>query len=548
MQNNPEQAVTSINDSTLPADAAPYLMALDIPLSPFTNNIEQKPPYHDAVLEQLQNQLLHLLHSTELMLVVSAEEGGGKTTLMTLFLQRADASLKCFPITASAAMIEQDLLTKLAISLDVPDNLNKVAILDLLEEQALVLRQNDILPVILIDDAQHLHADTLALLKQLQEMSDKHGNKLWRIVLFTRATYTSELMLHDANMHFIYMPAMDEQQLGNYLQHRLKMVGCKQASPFSEKDIAFIHKHAQGNLSHAHLLAHQVLIKKFSQPISASTPKKTGFSKKHIMPVALSVSAAVLLSVILFNQDRINEIVDTDVNSDTSQTQQAYEVAMPQEYIIRKIPDAEPKPKVTLSKPKLQAVPAADKADSKAPADTTTASKKTIDVPAEQAMVKDKPANKLTEKATIKASDKAQAVASTASKPALKQASTKQNQTSRTDNKASSDLAAALKRHKILDRSWILQQAPDAYTAQLMASSRPDALYSSSKNNALQNKVAIYRILRKNKDWYVMIYGSYPNKDSMRAAVAKLPASLRKNAPWLRSFSAVQAELRTGKK
>jgi septal ring-binding cell division protein DamX len=109
-------------------------------------------------------------------------------------------------------------------------------------------------------------------------------------------------------------------------------------------------------------------------------------------------------------------------------------------------------------------------------------------------------------------------------------------------------LKVMLDKYKIKDKTWIMEQSASSMTAQMMASSKPDALIRQAKNPALQGQVAIYHILRKNKDWYVLVFGSHKDKASMRKAVDDLPTALKKGKPWLRPMSAIQAEIQAGKK
>jgi DamX protein len=513
-------------------DDAPYLEALKIPTSPFTSNVELQSFYLDAAREQLLNQLLHLVQSSGLLLVVSAEDGSGKTTLLAQFLQRAGPALRCCPITAAPGISEQDLLSRLATCLDLPDNLNTVATQELLEDQASILQRNDLLPVILVDDAHNLSAGTLATLMQLQRndhADDDNTDSPWRIVLFTRPNYTAELMQLNARMHFIHLPVMDEQQIGKYLLHRLRMVGYKQASPFTARDIAFIHKHAQGNLTQVHQLGHQVLLKKHTGTKKPMTHKKMQIPRLKLKPgVWIAIAIAIFLSVVLFFQERINNLVDDANETDITLNQQRYELPVPQEFILKKIPDSPPKLIDITRKPESKAITDIEKKTIEEVSPATQVEQKQAEVTTVQAPAKEEPVSKPA------------SLASTVAKPAITQPPK--------ESRAVAKLESMLERHKIHGKSWVMQQAPASFTAQLIGSSKPDILYSMVKKAAVQDNAAIYHVLRKNKDWYVLIYGSYADKETIRKAVDKLPTSLRKGGPWVRSFAAVQAEVKAGKK
>ncbi len=540
MQNKPEQASETITDLSPEADATPYLEALKIPTYPFAVEIEQSSFYLDAAREKLLNQLLHLAQSSGLLLVVSAEDGCGKTTLLSQFMQRAGSALRCCPISAGPSMTEQQLLAKMGACLELPENLNKTAALKLLEDQAFILQRNDLLPVMLIDDAHTLPADTLALLLQLQRSDNTDENSAdspWKIVLFTHPGLTAELMQLNARMHFIHLPAMDEQQTAKYLLHRLRMAGFKQESPFTDRDIAFIHKHAQGNLAQVHQLAHQVLLKKHTRirkPMEQKQMDKPGLKIKP--GVWLSIIAVIILSMILFFQERINKVVDSANTTELALPQDSLEIPTAQEYILKKIPDPEPKLVDITGTAKDKAMADSEDKSIEQPATATTIEQQHTEARPKQLAAK--------EETTEKSLPTTDTVTTTVaiqppeqSKPAPV-----------TKNKAAAKLETMLQRHRIHDKSWIMQQSPATFTAQLIGSSTAETLYRLAKNPAMGDKAAIYHVLRNGKDWYVLIYGNYPDKETIRKAVAKLPASLRKGGPWLRNFEAVQAEIRAGKK
>jgi len=397
------------------------------------------------------------------------------------------------------------------------------------------------LPVVLIDDAQNLPAETLALLLQLQRIDHDDLNitdSPWRIVLFSRPNYTAELMQLNARMHFIHLPAMDEQQIGKYLLHRLRMAGFKQASPFTHKDITFIHKHAQGNLNQVHQLAHQILLKKYTEIKKPMEQKKMQIPRLKIKPgVLISIIIVIILSVVLFFQDRINKVVDSANETAVSSTQQSIELPVPQEFILKKLPDAPPKLIDTTRKTEIKSAPDIEKKTVEETPSATEVEQKQADATAiEPKQSKDETVDKTT------------STTSNVEKSATPQPAKESSSSTVTANKAVAQLENMLKRHQINGKSWILQQAPASFTAQLIGSSRPDTLYSLAKNAAVQDNAAIYHVLRKNKDWYVLIYGSYPDKETIRKAVDKLPATLRKGGPWVRTMDAVQAEIKAGKK
>ena len=59
--------------------------------------------------------------------------------------------------------------------------------------------------------------------------------------------------------------------------------------------------------------------------------------------------------------------------------------------------------------------------------------------------------------------------------------------------------------------------------------------------------IAYYKTRHRNKDWFVVVYGQFPSKESAKQALSKLPNSLQQSKPWPRPMADIQAEIRRRK-
>ncbi|RME32948.1 MAG: sporulation protein, partial [Gammaproteobacteria bacterium] len=59
-----------------------------------------------------------------------------------------------------------------------------------------------------------------------------------------------------------------------------------------------------------------------------------------------------------------------------------------------------------------------------------------------------------------------------------------------------------------------------------------------------QDHFAWFETRHRGRPWYVVVYGYYPDRERARAALARLPASLKKGRPWLRRVGEIQQILR----
>ncbi len=89
--------------------------------------------------------------------------------------------------------------------------------------------------------------------------------------------------------------------------------------------------------------------------------------------------------------------------------------------------------------------------------------------------------------------------------------------------------------------TWLLQQPKSAYTLQLLGSRSEKSLRRTIAQHKLPvDKTAYYRGRYKQQDWYVLVYGIYPDRATASRHIADLPAEIRKAGPWPRPVDAIQ--------
>lgn len=97
--------------------------------------------------------------------------------------------------------------------------------------------------------------------------------------------------------------------------------------------------------------------------------------------------------------------------------------------------------------------------------------------------------------------------------------------------------------HALLIQSpddWIREQEPRYYTLQLASSTNPNLIQKYYIDNKLEGEGGYYRNYRQGKNWYALVYGSYPSINEAKQAVDSLPGELRKWSPWVRKFQDIQ--------
>jgi len=91
-----------------------------------------------------------------------------------------------------------------------------------------------------------------------------------------------------------------------------------------------------------------------------------------------------------------------------------------------------------------------------------------------------------------------------------------------------------------LGPDWVRERPVGQFTIQIIAGNDLEALHSFARRLSMETDVAWFSTRRGDQDWYALVTGEYPDLTSARAAAAQLPAAVRRNQPWIRTFGSVQ--------
>ena len=91
--------------------------------------------------------------------------------------------------------------------------------------------------------------------------------------------------------------------------------------------------------------------------------------------------------------------------------------------------------------------------------------------------------------------------------------------------------------------AWLLERPAAHYTLQLLGVRTEEALLRYVARHHMPGPIAYFRTQYKGGEWFVLVQGEYPSMAAARAAAATLPAAVRKDKPWPRSFAALRADI-----
>ncbi len=108
------------------------------------------------------------------------------------------------------------------------------------------------------------------------------------------------------------------------------------------------------------------------------------------------------------------------------------------------------------------------------------------------------------------------------------------------DSQSNETMSRALGEHSIKREDWVKQQPSKSYTLQLSSLLKERDIIRFIQKNKLVENAAYIEVVIKGKTRYNALYGHYPSYEQAKNAIASLPASVRKNKPWVRKFGILQ--------
>jgi general secretion pathway protein A len=206
------------------------------------------------------------------LMLVTGEVGIGKTTLIRFFLDHVEEEVRTasiFNTNVSPDQLLGMILQEFGVGVQTD---NKVLVLQALQEFLLEMRSQDLRPLLIIDDAQNLSAESLEEVRLMSNLQDD-DRALLQILLVgqpeLKAKIANPAMLSFAQRIGVnyHLGPFTEQETVEYITHRLKAVD---GSPdlFTPEALELIYKAAVGIPRAINLLCDNVLVYGFVDELS----------------------------------------------------------------------------------------------------------------------------------------------------------------------------------------------------------------------------------------------------------------------------------------
>lgn len=504
-----------------------YVEKLRLSQAPFTERYTESLYYENETRKDILKKITHLTEYTNLVLFIQGAEGLGKTSLIRHRLNLAKTSWRICYFNSKDYVNPDAFIEKLFkdFQLKYTSNTQKDQPTSL-HEQIEGLYQTGLTPVVVIDDIHQLSERLIPTLQSLISFN-KENRPLVRLIVAGEDIPDSLLKILPLEkgqpaIKYLPLPPLSEKETTAYIKYKLTQSGYNQNEPFNKTILKKIYLDSKGFPKFINQLADYMM----NQHMHSGGDKKPAiqFSGEDLKKI--KIAAAILATIVV-----ITLLVTTIMNSsdDSSETEIAENsnvndvspvVDSPASIVnTATFTDAE-MDEVEIA-PTKQAETIATK-----PTDQATVSKTEKEVIVEKESLK-----------IISTSEKVESKSKPDSTLVVSEKITPKNkpEEKKKETKPEKRLSPELE--------WLNAQDPAHYTLQLIGSSSEKSAINFIKKHGIEKDAKYFHTIRKEKDWYFIVYKSYPSGRSAREATQNLPSSLKKTKPWIRTFKDIKKDL-----
>lgn len=548
-----------MSNADLLAASPDYLKTYSLTCEPFASDLDGRFFYGGSALMQRLDLLTHLTQFGDSVILVSGPRGSGKTTLLGRFAGQASKQWRLCLINADEF---EQFRQRLGDALGIGDGDDEQ---QMLERWASQTDASQLL-VIVIDNTEELKPDDFQKLCSLlkQPLAERI-----RLILF--GTPQAQQALKQSfdqgelpcSAQLLEVPRLTEEDTAAYLMYRLAVAGYSGESPFTATEVRAMCKAADGRPADINRLAHEALLEHQIR----SRSKRLRPQRKARKGVGLIWGVFSLLVVGITGYLGWQRLQPTTVpESPVAERPARYGEEIPLRLPKTDLEPGERKEPPSLADAEIRPAPQLPDSESLAVAESESplSSEETAagaarpsppltqQVGSEPAPRPRLPETKLSPAPPVApqppasptpelpppVSEVAPKIPPVAATPAPAQTP---EPVAVIEAPAAPTPAAPLPH----DEAWLLQQPAQHYSLQLLGSRQVDSITSYiSQHHLDMEKSALYRGEYRGGEWYVLLYGIYPNRKAALDARAGLPAKVRKDKPWPRTLESVQTAIR----
>ena len=237
----------------------------------------------------------HLLYGVDShagFIAMTGEVGTGKTTLLRTLLTQLDSDRYRSALILNTCISSDQLLASICREFDIePVEQNRFGYLEALNSFLLEQHLAGSTVVLVIDEAQNMAPDVLEQVRMLSNMETEQ-DKLIQIILAGQPELNEVLARHDLRqlsqritVRCSLVP-MGLQDTGDYINHRLKVSGCRIPGLFSRGAVKRIYRFSQGIPRLINVACEQSLVMAWTQESVTVTPAMVAKVLADVRPFA----------------------------------------------------------------------------------------------------------------------------------------------------------------------------------------------------------------------------------------------------------------------
>jgi len=240
-----------------------YYRAYELEKDPFPEDVIDKSIYLTPEINRRLKQAKQHIKTSERVLIISACSGSGKSLLAEKLIILKEADWRVSLIRSSSDM-EPDAIAHSIIKQLWPDKDIQIAqSISMMHKYLETAHKEQLLPVIVIDDADKLSFTSLQFILQLADL--RYNDSFFRFVLFANESISETIAkpglveLADGTIESLSMPSFSREQLGAYLKYRFSSCGDLTELPFDESDLNYLHTASSGLPGGINILARRLM-------------------------------------------------------------------------------------------------------------------------------------------------------------------------------------------------------------------------------------------------------------------------------------------------
>lgn len=223
--------------------------------------------------------LVYAITNGEGIIKVVGEVGSGKTMLCRMLQTILPEQIESIYL-ANPSVAPEDVLHAIAfeLQLKLPKNADRLKVMQALQAHLLSRHAEGRQVVIFVEEAQGMPLATLEEIRLLSNLETKQ-DKLLQIVLFGQPELDDNLnqthirQLRERITHSFNLGPLQTKDIGEYLIFRLRAAGYHGPHLFSEAAIKKLSNSAQGLVRRVNILADKALLAAFADNVFQVTPK-----------------------------------------------------------------------------------------------------------------------------------------------------------------------------------------------------------------------------------------------------------------------------------